>query len=121
MPDQDLPVGVKSLAEIASYPMADQSVLLMTLLEYVLRHARGGFTDTRLTELIAMHGSKFTCPAPDLHKARWVRNQIVHGTGKATHSDINQAVNTLRQGVRDVLQLSNASAAGEQLVHTATA
>jgi hypothetical protein len=106
MPEHRLPAGVKPPVEIARYPAADQIVFQVTLLEYLLRRIDGGLTDTRLAELIAIHGSKFTCAEHEIHKARWVRNQIIHGTGKATFSDISRAVDALHSAVEDILMTS---------------
>ena len=102
MPLHCLPAGVKSLQEICNYPIADQRVYLVTLLEFLLRHLDGGSTDTRLRELITLHEDKFTCSQQAIHKARWVRNQLIHGTGKATPEDAILAAAELRQAIADV-------------------
>jgi hypothetical protein len=102
-----LPAGVKSLDEILDYPLADQIVFLVTLLEYLLRQLHRDCFDTRLTDLIAMHADKFSTPGYEIHKARWVRNQIIHATGKASYEETLLAVNALQQTISELSGLQD--------------
>ena len=99
-----LPSGAKSISEIAAYAdSADRVTHFARLLEHILKSV-GGQADAFLTfdELLEKHKEKFTDFAR-VDKARWVRNQLVHATGKASPRRIIEAERSLKAAVEQAL------------------
>ena len=99
-----LPYGVKTLAEIdnAQDPVL-QIILLGILLEHLLRKVSSDGNGSTLEELIREHENDFSARTHEVHTARWVRNQIMHGSGRITQSHIDKANTVLKSAVRDIL------------------
>ena len=98
-----LPNTVKPLREIAEYKDAAVRVpLLGTLLECLLKSITPFSDGLSLDPLLDEHRVKFR-DFRGVDSARWVRNQIAHGTGKASTTQILGAEVSLDQAVREVL------------------
>ena len=86
-----LPHAVKSLPEIAEIEYPVVRVLFSgTLLETLLRSITADGSRLTLDPLIDAHQEKFSSFRA-VDGARWVRNQIAHGTGLASPSRIRDA------------------------------
>lgn len=104
-----LPYGVKTLSEIDHInDSAVQIILLCILLEHMLRKVSDDNGST-FEDLIRIHEADFSVDAYEVHAARWVRNQIIHSSGKVTHKHLNRAQITLNVAVRDILGMVSTS------------
>jgi hypothetical protein len=98
-----LPPTTKSLREIAEYKDAVVRVpLLGTLLEGLLKSITPYADGLSLDPLLDKHKEKFA-KFRDVDAARWVRNQITHGSGRATTPQILEAEVGFEQAIRDIL------------------
>lgn len=105
----NLPYGVKTLAEIDHInDSAVQIILLCILLEHMLRKVSDDNGST-FEDLIRRHEVDFSVDAYEVHAARWVRNQIIHSSGKVTDKHLCKAKLTLNVAVRDILGMVSTS------------
>ena len=103
-----LPVGTKSLREIDDYKdPADRIGHLAKLLEFLLKSLDPEESESSsFEELLELHREKLSNHS-EVNRARWVRNQIVHATGRATAERVIESERALRDSILQVLPYSS--------------